>query len=266
MKRLLTISFILIGMTGWGQEVYLKNVVAHDVFTDESYLYATVDYDENWKVTAYREYHSWGDIRKEISYSNDTIIETIFPDKTYYFDHAGDTIIVTDSQGGEQFYVVNEHYQITSSSNGLSMEWAVTNLVKLYYDDELQEVYLYTGFKNPYFNVFKTFKGDCYSSYSQIEEALIVGTEYSQYWDVTDGIYNYPTEIIYYVDGEQPYTFYYYYHIVTGTTETEMLSAKTLSVSYYNLLGQRIQKPTKGFYIERKTTNQGVISNKYFIP
>ncbi len=41
-------------------------------------------------------------------------------------------------------------------------------------------------------------------------------------------------------------------------------SPEVLSTSYFNLLGQEISKPKKGFYIERKLTNKGIISTKYF--
>lgn len=39
---------------------------------------------------------------------------------------------------------------------------------------------------------------------------------------------------------------------------------KILSTSYFNIFGQQIQKPKKGFYIERSLTNKGVVSKKYF--
>ena len=45
----------------------------------------------------------------------------------------------------------------------------------------------------------------------------------------------------------------------------KLISIDVLSTTYFNLLGQQIDKPTKGFYIERKVTNKGIISTKHFI-
>jgi len=37
-----------------------------------------------------------------------------------------------------------------------------------------------------------------------------------------------------------------------------------LSIDYFDLYGRKIPKPKQGFYIERKLTNKGIISTKYF--
>ena len=154
MKHLITtITLVLIGIIGIGQDLYLKEVMAYDIYSGNNYLYVEADYDDNWKVTAYREYQSWGDTIKEIIYNNDTIVKINFSGLTRYFVHGQDTIKVYDSNGDEQFYVVNDDYQIIKGGNSLEMEWVNDNMVKLYHEDNLMEAYLYTGFKNPYYNM-----------------------------------------------------------------------------------------------------------------
>ncbi len=39
---------------------------------------------------------------------------------------------------------------------------------------------------------------------------------------------------------------------------------KILSITYYDLLGREILEPKRGFFIERKVTDKGIISKKYF--
>ena len=52
------------------------------------------------------------------------------------------------------------------------------------------------------------------------------------------------------------------------TTDVPEYASKlhtVLSVDYFDLYGRMIPKPNKGFYIERKITDKGIISKKYFI-
>ncbi len=118
---------------------------------------------------------------------------------------------------------------------------------------------------NPYYNIFKTFRGDYNTSFHQIEQLFQIGTDYSRYWNILDVSYNYPTEIELYIEGHHAYTYYFDYHIATKIPEKEIQPTTILSVNYFNLLGQQIPKPTRGFYIERKSTDKGIISTKYNI-
>lgn len=52
------------------------------------------------------------------------------------------------------------------------------------------------------------------------------------------------------------------YNVGLGELEYPL---EILSISYYNIKGQEIHKPMNGLYIERKLTNRGVITKKFFM-
>lgn len=47
--------------------------------------------------------------------------------------------------------------------------------------------------------------------------------------------------------------------------ETHSTPYTIISVDYFDLLGKKILKPKKGMFIERKITNKGIFSTKYYI-
>lgn len=54
--------------------------------------------------------------------------------------------------------------------------------------------------------------------------------------------------------------------VAVGVSEFLTEPTRVLHVDYFDLHGRHyISKPSKGFYIERKITNNGIISKKYFI-
>lgn len=266
MKQVLTIALLIIGMTGMGQNLYIREVMAYDTYTESSYLLANADYDDNWNVTAYRRYQSWGDTIAEYIFSNDTLVKINYSDLTRYLVHDEDTIKVYSSSGDEEFYVVNEDYQITKGNDNLQMVWNNDDMIELYNYGDLVELFSYTSNKNPYYNIFKTFRGYHNASFHQIEEIVYLDSEYSQTWVVRDELYNYPTEVDFYIEGEHAYTYYYDYYIVTDIPVFSSDPGEVLSINFYDITGRKIEKPKRGFYIERKQTNRGVVTTKHFTP
>ena len=66
---------------------------------------------------------------------------------------------------------------------------------------------------------------------------------------------------------EEGYRVYFYEWVMQDyalSIHEEQFPIEVLSTSYFNIVGQQIPKPITGFYIERKLTNKGVISTKYF--
>lgn len=56
-----------------------------------------------------------------------------------------------------------------------------------------------------------------------------------------------------------------YIFTVADTPESVSVPHKVISVEYFDLLGRQISKPVKGFYIERKHTDKGIISTKHYV-
>jgi hypothetical protein len=268
MKKLLLISLILPFMVGQAQVALLDSVTFYSSIIDSTYLYRTVKYDSEANVTSYNIHdQTTGEVELKYHFENDTVKQRInitFGD-TGYFQHIGDTIWFS-MQNYNGWYRVNQDYQIVESKENNSLVWELDNLIQVWEGgDILTSSYLFSDYYNPYFNVWKTFKGQYTASQNQIEHKYDLNPKY---YEVKDALHNYPTEIDEYAIGKRSTvytgTYYYYYTFILDVPEIPEYS-KVLSVSYYNLLGQQIEKPKRGFYIERKVTDNGVISTKHYL-
>jgi hypothetical protein len=193
-------------------------------------------------------------------------VDTFFSD-TAYFQHLGDTILFL-MPGHDGWYRVGHDYQIIKTNDGDSLIWDDGNLMRKEKGEAFATEFIYTGYNNPFRHVWKTFKNHHTSSRKQVEyENLPYGSYYR--YVVLDSENNYPTEIDKFMsDGpdHEVYigTYLYSYRVITDIHEIpEQL--KVHSVAYFNLLGQEIEKPKEGFYIERKITDKGPVSTKFYI-
>jgi hypothetical protein len=264
-------------MIPWGQviqaqQMFLDSVRIYSPIIDSTYLHHTVEYDQaDFNVSSFNHHASnTGDVSLKYLFENDTVVKWIhvFPGDTAYYDHLGDTIFF-NLPGFDSWYLVNEEYQIVATSKGDTLDWADDNLLEKYGMENTAAEYSYTNFANPYFNIWRTFKLNHEASYNQVEYIYFPNDNYYRY-EVIDSQHNYPTEIDRYaIDplGNETFigTYYFYFTTILDVPEIPTYS-RVFSVSYYNLLGQQIEKPKSGFYIERKVTDNGIISTKHFLP
>ncbi len=95
---------------------------------------------------------------------------------------------------------------------------------------------------------------------------VIYGGENYADFEIIESIDEYPTKIKYMSDTwEQGEYIHYYYHNLADIPDKIDEQIEILMTSYYNLQGQKINKPQKGFYIEKKLTNKGVFIRKIYM-
>ena len=115
-----------------------------------------------------------------------------------------------------------------------------------------------SSYVNPWYNENKNLKLGIESSIDMPFQMNFTSpsTEIARFI-VLESIEKYPT-IIEFSNDEWEVAWYYhfYYHDLTNIYEQSIKPYEVLSISYYNLLGQEIEKPKKGFFIERKITNK----------
>ena len=76
----------------------------------------------------------------------------------------------------------------------------------------------------------------------------------------------YPLEVDFYSSEGYSNLLLYEYYDLTDVNDAIMDDiGELLKIRYYNLFGQEIQKPAKGFFIEKKKTTNGMINKKCFI-
>ncbi len=272
MKKLILITWLmLIGMIVSGQEMYLMKV--------------TKDYEGSEKVSTteliYDEYGNLLEMKTEqydpdgvphhsgssYYYENDTIIQFYAYPQNFTWDmvYTEDSIIRYSSQSGPTSYYVSDHVtnQIDSSRYANSTRsrpfvWEEDNLLSWGLGFEVS---YYEDILNPFYNAFKYLRFDYRSSRNYLEYFAE-----NSYFEVVETFNGYPTEVRNYYFGDFAVTFYYEYnYIYVNTPEINTEQPEVLSVDYFDIMGRSIPKPDRGFFIERKTTVKGVVSNKYFI-
>ena len=83
-------------------------------------------------------------------------------------------------------------------------------------------------------------------------------------YSVDETLNDYPT-VVTLIAPEFERTIYFEYNITTDVAENPADHVTVLQTDYFDMHGRKIPKPTKGFYIERKVTDKGIISTKHFI-
>ena len=88
--------------------------------------------------------------------------------------------------------------------------------------------------------------------------------EVLRFYDVLQTTGDYPSIVMEYKDNRE-YELHYEYIVVTATQEIPEENTQFISVEYFDIMGRKIHKPDKGFYIEHKITDKGSITTKHYI-
>lgn len=270
----LTIGLLLFALTMHAQQMYLKEVLHLYGSHTETYIY---NYDNAWNLDSITCKYD-----EDRYYSNDTLFTTRLSSVTGAYDYFNDSVLVERSKNGNQSpwfkYFVDEADQVTEMKNYQTTyhclnTWSDNNLIEV---ESLSNGFLttyeyYEGILNPHYNENKYLKGTDnpigYWSGSQNMIKLIEGQNDKVEYKVYDTLNGYPA-VATIIEDDNLFvgTVYYDYYVITGIPELPVEPARLISVSFFNILGQEIDKPRRGFYIERKITNKGIISTKYYIP
>lgn len=278
MIKLLTLSIILfiVSMSAIGQEIYLKKVSIQN-FEQNSFYISEYIYDTDWKLDSIKSTNEDGYPLSLKDFSNDTLLLEVQPNLTIRYEHYVDSVMVFYENGSsnlQSVYYLNIDFEATSqrkfnTGGGYTgtnyFSWEDGNLMDVsFYNGNIWTFDYFTEYKNPYENENKYMKRSLYASGSYASDADF--TDYIWKFQVLSHINGYPVEVELYKDGELNRNILFEYHNVTNV---EVLAAnleyEVLDIMYYNISGQKINKPDKGFYIERKHTDKGMFSKKYFI-
>lgn len=240
--------------------------------------YTYYNYDADWNLETIYVVYSNDTLTTRI-YSNDTLVKVIRSNYTMHYYYHGDSALYFREEADGSYdlrnvYYLNEDNEVTHDNNcdddgnytyTINFLWENGNCVKQSYDTLSETHFSYNDtIVNPYYNENKYFKRIYYGSKNLLSiinygQVLVTKT-------VLKSKNGYPLEIEHNESGGYSTTLLYDYYDLTdvndGVTEND---AQVLDLKYYNLLGQEIPKPIKGFYIEKKITTKGVLSKKYFI-
>ena len=277
LSLILTITFILIFQTGRTQDIYLKSVVKKRIQPPIVTLTEDYYYDNNWQLDSViytwqsgntTNYYYSGDSIINIKFSNGDLIQYIyFEDSVVRYNTTLNEVFEVHHIDDENKEIRNDYY-----ANGV-YNWTafntwengnrthLTSTTGWYQDYTFYENLLNPKFKRYRFLKEGNFDRGCinYISYSDGQEPW----EY-ELFIVEDSLNSYPTLVTTYVMGEPSDEYTYDYYIVVDIPENDILKEKIISIKYFNLIGQEIDKPESGFYIEMKQTTEGLSSRKIF--
>lgn len=272
MKTMVTITLLLIGMMGWGQEAkldywYQLSHPGNDTLHFVEYSY---DSTNNLKKVYYDRHFP---IAKTINYSNDTLIKTfnvLYSD--YYYYSNDDTVMLISHYHDniDTSYLRIDEYNDVIEYDHYNWIWEDGNCMVQISSGEDTSWYreYYSEYINPWYDENKYLRRATQTGTYSGSYNLWSIHHSSNEWEleVIESIGPYPTIIDYYRDGSLLYTYYFEYKfVITDTPEIPEELATVLSIDYFDMLGRKIPKPKKGFYIERKTTDRGTISTKHYI-
>ena len=271
MKPILTALLILSGLIVSAQEMYLMKVTS-DYEGSEKTVITEFFYDDYGNLLEMKtERYDPDDVPHHSGYSyyyeNDTLFQFYAWPENYGWElvYTEDSIIKYPTNTSARIYYVSDHVtnQIDSSRSinsdaSFSFVWQNDNVLNwglgyemTYYEDVL----------NPYYHAFKYFRFDYQSSMNYLEYFAV-----NSYFEVVDTLNGYPTEVRnYYFDNLGRTYFFEYDYLYVNTSEITSEEPSILSVQYFDLMGRSIPKPDKGFFIERKATDKGVVATKHFI-
>lgn len=260
-KHILSISLILVGIVANGQEMLLKERVNLDWANLDTLSVTKYYYDNEIFLTQIITYYEGGDIGTK-NYSNDTLVNW---SNGYSYEYFDDSIVVYVNNDIYNVYQLNEANETVKDYNA-TYTWIDGNLV--YEDFSYFSIVweYYAQYKNPRYNEYKYIKsGDCWSSINMPLNGVIYADENYADFDVLESINDYPTIIKYMSDTwEHGEYIHFYYHNLSDIPDKINEPTEVLMISYFNLLGQKIDKPKHEIYIERKLTNKGVFIRKLY--
>lgn len=277
MKSLLSIITMVmcVGLLE-AQEMYLKKETAK---MDENWeVYNMYNYDENMNLQSIYM----------ITQNEDTVISKFFvdgriqmeiqPNLTMQFEYQGDSVMEYREQNDGSFllsmvYFLNGAHEVVEmkmcDNNGnyigsISLEWEFGNCIHSLNSIGGEEFMVYDEYvRNPFLNENKFFKRGFPGSYNQLTYGDFISAEYEM--TIINTVNDFPTEIEFSDSNGNERTLYYEYFDPSGIAD-ELYSrhVEILDVIFYNALGQQIQKPEQGFYIEKVITSRGSFTKKYF--
>lgn len=265
---------MLIGMMGMAQEDYLLKRFYRLNQGDTSYMYK-FEYNEDFSLNNYKLIINNG-VFDEFTFENDTLITSQEYDRTYTYHYFEDSTIQIEWSGGDPDTAIRHYlddqnrvvhtYEPDGIIDHFYNEWEGDNVSKHSYNLMGVLYYFtidYSEYLNPLYPAFKSLRLNSRSSWNYQSAHYDEQGDLHYSFDVVETLGSYPTV----VNGWDGYNheLCYEYFVVTEIEEFPAEKGMVLSVDYYDLMGRKIPKPTKGFYIEVKTTDKGIVSTKHFI-
>jgi hypothetical protein len=223
-----------------------------------------------------------------LHYSNDYIykMEYYLNDWVYNYYYTNDRVYEITGNG-DTSYVWEKNANGENTAWG-KLTWSDGNPISYDVFSGNEWTATYQHFRNPVLHTSRYFKCSgskngilketlelsviAHGSYNLMETFYWDGEEYMTYV-VTDSIGVWPTKIDQGLAGEYwhrrweiDYRDWVPMDVNASIEEIPTEPFTVLQVSYYDIMGREIPKPTKGFYIERKVTDKGIISTKHYIP
>lgn len=274
MKKLsLLMSLVLTTSIIFGQDMLLKKqtVVLENGFE----IYAHYKYDADWKLDSIIQVSQSGDTGivqlfedERLVFDdrgNNTYSYTYFEDSANSFSHWNENTTVFLFNEGYEVYLQKNYGSMGENWGNITYAWENRNCVLANYSTGQTETITYDeDYLNPFENENKFLKRSFQGSKNFMSHGEFISFTYDQ--TVQNSLNAYPTEVDF-TDGNENRTIYFDYYNFTGI-ENELIDkdVRVIDIRYFNLLGQQIEIPTKGFYLECKITDKGVISKKFLIP
>ncbi len=235
-------------------------------------------YDANWKLDSVIRVTELGDTTRLLLFENDSLKSEVQSSFIWTYDYYGIDSIVefTSSQvnGWNEYksgvYYLGSDFEMTSYKildYDENIIWTVYytfqngNCIEILNYGGILETMDYSSYLNPHLGEKKYFRRAYQGSINFMEYGDFSNKQYE--FDVISSLNNYPTIADIYIDNEFFSTHEYEYFNFTDVTQIDEMP-EILEVNYFNLLGQKIDMPKKGFYIERISTNKGIISKKKY--
>lgn len=285
MKTALTIVLLLSSMVGWGQEPVAEldewwHYPGNDSLYTYNYFYNNGNGDS---LSSINKYDFWKNGSFRWGYKDDKCIKITGEkdDGDYYYEYLeyfDDSVIRTKNYKRKVYYINDNHcvykaYKMSSSGDTITYEyaWYNGNMVELYKDSVLQyNCSYYTEYINPWYaeNRFlrsNSIRGFMSGSYNLLK-SINYPSGYKKTFEVVDHDGPFPTKVREHRGGRSTDFYHFYYRsMIVNTPELASDPTEIFSIDYYDVMGRKIQKPKRGFYVEIKITEKGVIRNKYYI-
>lgn len=215
-----------------------------------------------WKSGDYR----WG-------YKGDKCLK-ITGDDVVLLEYFDDSVVRLKSDGSvSEIFYTDSNYRVyrlkkikTNYTLTFDFTWENENIVEVYDGTTTYSCEYFSEYINPWYQENRFLRSYAKRGFTSGSYNLLKTIHFGPGTDVnfevieSDG----PFPIKVTENGSQSYHFYYR-NTLTGIPNLSSDPQTVLSVGFYDLMGRKISKPVQGFYIERKTTDKGVISTKYFI-
>ncbi len=279
-KLIIIVSILILLTKPMSSQVLhtLKSVTHIDLPIDTVYLIEEYNYNNSWRLDSVVYYNQSG--TKTIkNYRNDTLINEITPTEMFEYVYNSDSIIkinVTNSEIDRIYFTDSENREVECNKyeNG--------NLVISYYyiwENENSVLFTNSMGDSMIFNYYSDILNPRYQystpirfgidgtngSYNYISELIVPGLNITEQFIVDELEMIYPLVVTRYTLGSPTFKYVFEYYIIGNIAENVVGEEIIESIKYFNIIGQEIQKPKKGLYIERIQSNKGIVSNKYFI-